>query len=660
MPPVGSPLPRARRFARPAVYVGILTVLVLITAVAVEEARSFEASFAAKRRADLEASLVRQVHTVEARVAGEIFRPIFDEMARAEDHGALETRARKDPRVDAIYVWDRDELVFPLPAVEADVAALRAEPCMRLPPAAVRDPLAAAAAYERCYEADDPQLALFALCESAELLLDAEQTGVATEHLRRARLYPLGHARSAALDARLLAGVQLLYARERFMSGRAEIAQYGVLDLVRQIARLDGPELGRTLDLVEFPIPQDLRAYGAPAPGLPEDADELVRRAKRRLAAWEELEGVSVAVPSTPGPGDFPRVLVDPLDDPPWLVYVSGLGMGELYGGIQVDQAELLAYILGDSDSRYLSIRDAGGRVLRGTSDELLLEVPFPHLLPHLKLGLSRAAIAGDTAGTGLKIRRFGPFAAAIGIGLLALWALIRTDRQQEVLLERQRDFVARVSHELKTPLAGIRLMAENLEMGAFRDDAQREQFARRIVQEAERLSARVNEVIRAATRPEDDVPIDTDIDAMVEELVASWRPRFQAVGGQLVVESERIGSMRVMPVLLRDALTNLLDNAFKYRKAESGGRVWLRARRQGRNLVVEVEDDGLGVPSGQRRSIFERFRRVEGAGRGKSGGHGLGLSFVADTARLHGGKVECVEGVDGGAKFILRIRGKS
>lgn len=653
------PRARARRFVRPAVYVGILTVLVLITVVAVEEARSFEASFAAKRRADLEASLVRQVHSLEARIAGEIFRPIFDEMARSDDHAALETRARKDPRVDALYVWDRDDLVFPLPAVEADVAALRAAPCMRLPPGAVRDPVASATAYARCYDGDDRQLALFALAESVELLLDAEQTAVATDHLRRARLFPLGHARSAALDARLLAGVQLLFARERFLSGRAELAQYGVVDLVRQIARLDGPDLRRTLDLVEFPVPQDLRAYGAPT-GLSEEDDELVRRARRRLAAWEELEGVSVAVPSTPGPDEFPRVIVDPLDDPPWLVYVSGLGMGELYGAVQIDQPSLLAYILADSDGRYYSIRDASGRVLRGTSDELLLEVPFPHLLPHLKLGLSRAAVAGDTAGLGLRIRRFGPFAAAIAIGLLALWALIRTDRQQELLIERQRDFVARVSHELKTPLAGIRLMAENLEIGAFRDDAQREQFARRIVQEAERLTARVNEVIRAATRPEDDVPVDTDIDAMVEELVGSWRPRLQAVSAQLLVEHEPIGKVRVMPVLLRDALTNLLDNAFKYRKGETGGRVWLRARRQGRMLTFEVEDDGLGVPVGQRRSIFERFRRVEGAGRGKSGGHGLGLSFVADTARLHGGKVECVEGVDGGAKFILRIRGKS
>ncbi len=659
MPPVAPP-PRVRRFVRPAVYVGISTVLLLITAVAVGEARSFEESFQAQRRADIEARLTEFVKLTESRVLGELFRPLLDDMGRAEDLAALETRWRADPRVDALYMWDRDELVYPTPAIEVDVAALRAEPCMQVPAEAVGDPVATAEAYARCYDAPDPQLALFALTESLELLLDAEHAAVATEHLRRSRLYAVGQGRVRGLDVRLLAGVQLLAARERFQAGRSEISQNWTIDLAKEIARLDGPELERTIDLTEFPIPQDLRAYGLPGEGLPDEVDEMLRRARRRLALWEELEGVSVAGPSTPGPSDHPRVIVDPLDDPPWLLYVSRLGMGELYGAVQVDQAELIRSVLAEGDARFLSIRDANGRVLRGTSDEAFLEVPFPHLFPHLHLVLGKSAISTGGASPGVVVRRFGPFAAAIAIGLFALWALIRADRQQELLLERQRDFVARVSHELKTPLAGIRLMAENLEIGAFRDDAQREAFARRIVQEAERLTARVNEVIRAATRPEDDVPVDTDVDAMLAELAASWQPRMQAVGATLTVEAERIGTMRVMPVLLRDALTNLLDNAFKYRKADTGGHVWLRARRQGRVLTFEVEDDGLGVPVGQRRSIFDRFRRVEGAGRGKAGGHGLGLSFVAETARLHGGRVECLDGVAGGARFILRIKGKS
>ncbi len=660
MPPLTPP--RARRFARPGVYLGIATVLLLISALAIEEARSFEARFHAQRVATVSEKHAQQFEFTESRIMAERLQPVFSELARTDDIGALETRARRDPLIDAIYLWDRDELVFPPPAIEADVSALRREACMRTPAGAGGDAVKVAAAHARCYRSENPQLALFALSESVEMLLDQEQSSVATEHLSSvARLHSrsLTQARQLGLDVRVLAGVQLQAARAMHAAGRSEIAQNWVVDLAKDISRLDGPELDRALDLTNFPIPQDLRAYGGPGPELPDDAEERVRRAHRRRDAWRELDGESIATPNTPGPGEFPRVIVDPLDDPPWLVYVSRLGIGELYGAVQVDQTELVREVLAGARSRHLSIREANGRVLAGSPDELLFEVPFPRLLPHLRVGLSTAAIAGDSASAGTLVRRFGPFAAAICIGLVALGALIRNDRQQELLLERQRDFVARVSHELKTPLAGIRLMAENLEIGAFRDDAQREAFARRIVQEADRLTARVNEVIRAATRPEDAVPAETDVDAMMAELVTAWQPRLQAAGAQLIVELQPCGRVKLMSLLVRDALNNLLDNALKYRKGDVGGRVWLRARRQGRVVIFEVEDDGLGVPTSLRKSIFERFRRVEGGGRGKAGGHGLGLSFVAETARLHGGKVECGDGVAGGAKFILRIRGR-
>ncbi len=660
--PALTPPPRARRFARPGVYVGIVTVLLLISALAIEEARSFEAGFHAKRFAALSEGLAHSVESTEARIMAERLQPIFSELAAADDIGALETRARRDPLIDAIYLWDRDDLVFPPPAIEADLGALRREACMRVDPGATGDAVKVAAAHVRCYRSENPQLALFALSESVEMLLDQEQLLVASDHLSSVpglHRRSLTQARLLGLDVRLLAGVRLQEARARHAEGRSALAQNWVVDLAKDIARLDGPELDRVLDLTNFPIPQDLRAYGGPGPELPDEAEELVRRAHRRRDAWRELEGESIATPNTPGPGEFPRVIVDPLDDPPWLVFVSRLGVGELYGAVQVDQTELVREVLVGARSPHLSIREANGRVLAGSRDELLLEVPFPRLLPHLRVGLSTAAIAGDSASTGTLVRRFGPFAAAICIGLAALWALIRNDRQQELLLERQRDFVARVSHELKTPLAGIRLMAENLEIGAYRDEAQREAFAGRIVQEADRLTARVNEVIRAATRPEDAVPVETDVDAMVAELVTAWKPRLQAVGAELILELSPVGRVTLMPVLMRDALNNLLDNALKYRKGDVGGQIWLRARRQGRVVVFEVEDDGLGVPASLRKSIFERFRRVEGGGRGKAGGHGLGLSFVAETARLHGGKVVCVEGVAGGAKFILRIRGR-
>jgi signal transduction histidine kinase len=84
-----------------------------------------------------------------------------------------------------------------------------------------------------------------------------------------------------------------------------------------------------------------------------------------------------------------------------------------------------------------------------------------------------------------------------------------------------------------------------------------------------------------------------------------------------------------------------------------------VRTQEVGSWCILEVADNGLGVPARLRKKVFERFMRVEGPGRGKTGGHGLGLSFVAETAEAHGGKVECLDGIDGGARFRLKLKSR-
>jgi signal transduction histidine kinase len=73
--------------------------------------------------------------------------------------------------------------------------------------------------------------------------------------------------------------------------------------------------------------------------------------------------------------------------------------------------------------------------------------------------------------------------------------------------------------------------------------------------------------------------------------------------------------------------------------------------------VAFEVTDNGIGVPPAMRRRIFERFTRVEGPGRGKAGGHGLGLAFVQESALAHGGLVECLDGLEGGSRFRLKLK---
>ena len=150
------------------------------------------------------------------------------------------------------------------------------------------------------------------------------------------------------------------------------------------------------------------------------------------------------------------------------------------------------------------------------------------------------------------------------------------------------------------------------------------------------------------------------DLCALLTELVSIWQPRFEAVGARIETDLQPCPAMLADRALLRDALNNLMDNALKYLREDRPGLLRVTARPDGRWLIVEVTDNGLGVPAAQRRAIFQPFVRVEGPGRGKAGGHGLGLSFVAETARAHGGTVDCRDGLDGGARFVLRFRRSS
>ena len=107
----------------------------------------------------------------------------------------------------------------------------------------------------------------------------------------------------------------------------------------------------------------------------------------------------------------------------------------------------------------------------------------------------------------------------------------------------------------------------------------------------------------------------------------------------------------------LRDAISCLLDNALKYRREDrNDSQVRLDLYQEGRQVIIAVSDNGIGVPKAMRKSIFERFVRVEGPNRGKAGGHGLGLNQVREIVNAHGGTIVCVDGIDGGARFVMRL----
>lgn len=220
---------------------------------------------------------------------------------------------------------------------------------------------------------------------------------------------------------------------------------------------------------------------------------------------------------------------------------------------------------------------------------------------------------------------------------------------------EVRRDFVANVSHELKTPVGALGLLAETISAGG--DEAVMRQLAERIAHEAMRLAKIIDDlldlsIIESQEMPEREL---VQLSVIVDQSIERSRPGAEALGIELV-------SSPIAPTLATrcdrrqvvSAITNLIDNAMKY--SESGRRVEVVTSTQHNLVEIAVCDEGIGIPSLDLERIFERFYRVDRARSRATGGTGLGLSIVRHVAQAHGGEV-AVESTEGlGSKFRFRI----
>lgn len=241
---------------------------------------------------------------------------------------------------------------------------------------------------------------------------------------------------------------------------------------------------------------------------------------------------------------------------------------------------------------------------------------------------------------------------------------VMRDETARRTTERMRRDFATNVSHELKTPLAGLSLLAETLKDAVREDPEQAERFVARLSAEIDRLTVLTNDLLTLSRLEEAEVTPDqglepTDLVPLATETAEEVRPQAEAKGHELVVETPAELVVEGDPVALRTLVRNLLENAVRY--TEPGGhialRVWAEPDRQGREwAVVSVKDDGVGIPLADQQRVFERFYRVDKARSRETGGTGLGLSIVRHVAERHGGKVELESTVGVGSTFTVRI----
>lgn len=220
-----------------------------------------------------------------------------------------------------------------------------------------------------------------------------------------------------------------------------------------------------------------------------------------------------------------------------------------------------------------------------------------------------------------------------------------------------RQEFVANVSHELKTPLTSIQAYAETLLEGALDDPENNVRFVKRIEEQAERLHQLIVDVLslaRIEQNPEGLELTSVPLPDVVRESLQQHLPT--AEGKRVVLTAEMPDSLDVRAERegLRTILDNLVTNAVKYTPAE--GRVTIRCRAEDRHAVIEVTDTGIGIAPEHQPRVFERFYRADAARSRDQGGTGLGLSIVKHLVQAFGGTVAVVSRVGQGSTFTVHL----
>jgi two-component system sensor histidine kinase SenX3 len=244
------------------------------------------------------------------------------------------------------------------------------------------------------------------------------------------------------------------------------------------------------------------------------------------------------------------------------------------------------------------------------------------------------------------------PLPSMNGLGALAVIDDISERRRLEAV---RRDFVANISHELKTPVGALGLLAETL---ATEDDADvRQRLADRIQTEALRVGRTIDDLLELSRIESGEMPQrePVTVSLVLAEAVERIRPAAEQADIEVVVQepSRRLALFGDRRQLV-SAVYNLLDNAVKY--SDPGDSVDVSAATDGRQVEISVRDRGIGIPASDLERVFERFYRVDQARSRQTGGTGLGLAIVRHVVNNHEGAVRVESRLGEGSTFTLSL----
>ncbi|CAM3859383.1 two-component system histidine kinase PnpS [Alkalicoccus chagannorensis] len=261
---------------------------------------------------------------------------------------------------------------------------------------------------------------------------------------------------------------------------------------------------------------------------------------------------------------------------------------------------------------------------------------------------------------SGIYIRHFDVHGAPI-IGadakLKGIVLVFHDITELKKLEQARKDFVANVSHELKTPVTSLKGFTETLLDGAMHEEALREKFLTIIAKESERLEGLITDLLELSRIEDEHFQLNikqVDVNTLIYEVTTMLQEKAAAKDMTLQVEAEASIAIDADEQRLKQVLINLINNAVVYTSA--GGTIFVRAFYEDHQAVIEVQDTGIGIAEKEIPRIFERFYRVDRARSRNSGGTGLGLAIVKHLAEAHDASLS-VDSIPGeGTTFQLRF----
>ena len=297
-------------------------------------------------------------------------------------------------------------------------------------------------------------------------------------------------------------------------------------------------------------------------------------------------------------------------------------------------------------------VADESDRQPRFDRDGHYFGIRFPDRRADIVMGLDRWLLASL-----LQLLVLGTFVYAVIIVL-----------RQKRLSEVREDFINNMTHEFKTPIASIESGAQLLQRDDIGGDAQaRSKYLKLILAENGRMRRQVDKVMEMATLDEGNLPLASepvDVRQWVEEGVAALQPTLESLGGTCAVHWPDASDAAPLSLMgdrthLDGVLSNLLDNAVRYRGASAPDVEVQLDRPPHGGWSLTVSDRGIGIPAEHRDRIFDRFHRVPTGDRHDVKGFGLGLHYVRTMVEHHGGHIQCQARPGGGSRFILKFPGE-